>query len=166
METLRTCEQASKSLADRNETHIFFALDKKTHAVRVVGDEASVEFFTNQKTDLLDQVKKTLITIQSKQIEGHQGEGKLYTNTRLHLFAKPGSKNWRGVEKIRKQLSQLLSLSGYGHKEKTTYGSGDPPTGWPYPYIWANFTGPSRASLLMNTQIIQGIDLLLSTAVS
>ena len=75
METLRTCEQASKSLADRNETHIFFALDKKTHAVRVVGDEASVEFFTNQKTDLLDQVKKTLITIQSKQIEGHQGEG-------------------------------------------------------------------------------------------
>ena len=55
--------RASLQIIGRSERNpYFFALDKKTHAVRVVGDEASVEFFTNQKTDLLDQVKKTLIT--------------------------------------------------------------------------------------------------------
>ena len=129
---------------------MFFAIDTTTHGIRVVGDEAPVDFFTNKNKDLPDEVKKTLISVQSQQVEGLQGEGKLYSNTRLHLFAKPGSKDWGGVEKIRAQLNQLLSLGGYCHKEKTTYGCtygcGDPPTGWPYHYIWANFTGPSRVS--------------------
>ena len=99
---------------------MFFAIDKTTHGTRVVGDEAPVDFFTNKNKDLPDEVKKALISVQSQEIEGLQGEGKLYSNTRLHLFAKPGSKDWRGVEKIRAQLNQLLRLGGYGHKEKNT----------------------------------------------
>ena len=160
METQRVCERASASLAEENETHVIFAIDRKTQAIRVVGDEASVDYFTRQDKNLLAQVKAALTNVQRQQIQGFQGQGKLRSNTRLHLFAEPGSKEWKGVEKIRTQCSQLLSLGGFGHKEKTLFGSGDPPVGWPYPYMWSNFTGPSRASLIMNTQIIQGIDLL------
>ena len=164
MDTLRILEKASASLALKNETHIIFTIDRVTQGIRVVGDENSVNFFT-KNDPLFGQIKTSLTNIQRQQIQGHQGEEKLYSTTKLHLFAPLGSKNWKGVEKIRAQLSQLLSLSGYGHKEKKRLGSGDPPLGWPYPYIWANFNGPSRATLLMNTQIIQGIDFLVSTEV-
>ena len=92
METLRVCERASTSLAEKNETHVIFAIDRKTQAIRVVGDEASVDYFTRQDKNLLAQVKAALTNVQRQQIQGFQGQGKLHSNTRLHLFAEPGSK--------------------------------------------------------------------------
>ena len=44
----------------------------------MIGDEAPVDFFTNKNKDLPDEVKKALISVQSQQVEGLQGEGKLY----------------------------------------------------------------------------------------
>ena len=113
MESLRILEKASHSLAGKNETHVMFAIDKVTQSIRVVGDESSMDDFT--RTDhLFAQIKESLTNIQRQQVQGTRGEGKLYSTTKLHLFAKIGSKDWRGVEKIRSQCSQLLSLSGYG----------------------------------------------------
>ena len=39
----------------------FFAIDKKTRGIRVVGDEASVDFFTNKNKNILDEVKNALL---------------------------------------------------------------------------------------------------------
>ena len=39
----------------------FSAIDKKTHGIRVVGDGASVDFFTNKNKNLLDEVKNALL---------------------------------------------------------------------------------------------------------
>ena len=49
----------------------------------------------------------------------------------------------------------MLSNVGFGHKEKFRFGVGNPLLGWPYPLIWASFTGPSRVSVAMNTEIIR-----------
>ena len=154
METLRIIEKTSESLANKHETHIMFAVDKKTESIRIVGDEASVDFFSGNP-NVMGHLKHSLLKIHRQQI----GQEKLFSMTRLHLFAQPGSKQWKGVDKVRNQLSQLLSLEGYGHKEKKPLGKGNPPKGWPYPYIWEKFSGPSRATFLMNTQIIQGSDI-------
>jgi hypothetical protein len=69
---------------------MFFAIDKTTHGTRVVGDEAPVDFFTNKNKDLPDEVKKALISVQSQQVEGLQGEGKLYIKHK----ASPLCKAW------------------------------------------------------------------------
>ena len=99
---------------------MFFTIDKTTHGIRVIGDEAPVDFFTNKNKDLPDEVKKRSYVYKASRLRDCRGKGSYISNTRLHLFAKSGSKDWRGVEKIRAQLNQLLSLGGYGHKEKTT----------------------------------------------
>ena len=39
----------------------FSAIYKKTHGIRVVEDGASVDFFTNKKNNLLDDIKNTLL---------------------------------------------------------------------------------------------------------
>jgi len=45
------------------------------------------------------------------------------------LFACPGTKSWKGVQKIRSQLSKYLEVHGYGHNRNKKYGEGQPPIG-------------------------------------
>ena len=151
MDTLSLIQRLSESLSNKNETHITFAIDKKTLSLKIVGDEASVDSFTENK-ELTDQIEQALHSAKRMQPQG----GRLFSKTRMCIFAAPDSKDWRGAERIRTLSSQLLSNVGFGHKEEFRLGVGNPPLGWPSPLISASFTGPSRVSVAMNTEIIKG----------
>ena len=52
-QTDRQTEQGTRSPIEllwtaKNETHVIFAIDRMTQAIRVVGDEASVDYFTRK----------------------------------------------------------------------------------------------------------------------
>ena len=138
MDTLSLIQRLSESLSNKNETHITFAIDKKTLSLKIVGDEASVDSFTENK-ELTDQIEQALHSAKRMQPQG----GRLFSKTRMCIFAAPNSKDWRGAKRIRTLSSQLLSNVGFGHKEEFRLGVGNPPLGWPSPLIWASFTGPS-----------------------
>ena len=68
------------------------------------------------------------------------------SNNLPRLFAKPGTKKWKGVQ-IRAQLTRYLSFFGFGQNKKR-YGTGIPPPGWPVLVNWRSFEGPSLSCSL------------------
>ena len=73
----------------------------------------------------------------------------------------PSSKRWKGSQRIRSILVNMLSKSGYGSSgTKKVSGQGLPPEGWRNDIIaWANFKGASKSGLTNKqlTEIIVGM---------
>ena len=154
MDSTRSIQAASKKVCEKAETHVVFAIDKVTKAIKIFGDEKSVELIVDDGP-LMARVKETL---QKARRLNESSEYKMYPKSRFHLFAEIGSPQWTGCARIRAQTSQILSLHGFGHKDSVhRFGEGDPPVGWPTPYVWERYGGPSTATNDMNTQILLGI---------
>ena len=154
MDSTRIIEAASKKLCEKAETHVVFAIDKVTKAIKIFGDEKAVELMVEDGPVM----KKINDILQQTRRHNESSEFKMYSKSRFHLFADIGSAQWTGVSRIRAQTSQILSLHGFGHKDSgNRFGEGDPPEGWPTPYVWERYGGPSTATIAMNTQILLGL---------
>ena len=53
VECLQLKENKNRNVKSEMVSSDFFAIDKKTHGIRVVGDGASVDFFTNKIKKIL-----------------------------------------------------------------------------------------------------------------
>lgn len=154
MDATRISQGASTKLCDKGETHVTFSIDKVTKAIKIFGDEKSVEFMVEDAA-LMQRVQDVL---QKARRFNDSSEYKMYPKSRFHLFADIGSAQWAGASKIRAQASQFLSLHGFGHKDSgKRFGEGNPPDGWPTPFVWERYGGPSTATIDMNTQIMLGL---------
>ena len=47
MDSTRTIQAASKKVCEKAETHVVFAIDKVTKAIKIFGDEKSVELMVD-----------------------------------------------------------------------------------------------------------------------
>ena len=154
MDATRLLQGASTKLCDKGETHVILSIDKVTKAIKIFGDEKSVDLMVDDGP-LMQRIQDIL---QDVRRQNESSNYKMYTMSRFHLFADIGSAQWTGASKIRAQASQFLSLHGYGHKDSgKRFAEGDPPDGWPTPYVWTRYGGPSTATISMNTQILMGI---------
>ena len=59
MDSTRTIQAASKKVCEKAETHVVFAIDKVTKAIKIFGDEKSVELMVDDGP-LMARVKETL----------------------------------------------------------------------------------------------------------
>ena len=154
MDATRLLQGASTKLCDKGETHVILSIDKVTKAIKIFWDEKSVDLMVDDGP-LMQRIQDIL---QDVRRQNESSKYKMYTKSKFHLFADIGSAQWTGASKIRAQASQFLSLHGYGHKDSgKRFAEGDPPDGWPTPYVWARYGGPSTATIDMNTQIMIGI---------
>ena len=154
MDSTRIIQAASKKLCEKAETHVVLSIDKVTKAIKIFGDERAVELMGDDGP-LMTKIQEIL---QKTRRLNESSEYKMYPKSRFHLFADIGSAQWTGCSRIRAQTSQILSLHGFGHKDSgNRFGEGDPPEGWPTPYAWERYGGPSTATIDMNTQILLGL---------
>ena len=154
MDSTRVLQAASKKLCEKAETHIVFSIDKVTKSIKIIGDEKSVQLMGDD-APFMTRINEIL---QKARRQNESSEYKMDQKSRFHIFADIGSARWTGASRIRAQTSQILSLHGFGHKDSgSRLGEGDPPEGWPTPYVWARYRGPSTATISMNTQILLGI---------
>ena len=150
MDTYRKTEAMSEFLSEKGETHVVFCIDRRTKGLKVVGDEQSVEEFFNNGA-LMAQITQCLQAVAK-----YQAGEKLKSTCKISLNPKTRAGPFHNAESARTTCSQVLSVAGFGLGDKKI-GSSDPPEGWPYPYIWADFKGPSRVSFLVNCNIIRGL---------
>jgi hypothetical protein len=136
----RRAEEAAKSLVENNEHIIVLTMDKENYNIRASGDNIWVKALTEGPG--FKQLETMLLS------ELHQNDEKLKFESHPkvkgfpRLFAKPGSKTWKGAGKIRMQLSALLKYLGYSSQH---YGKTEAPSGWPTLVDWSKFRGPSRS---------------------
>ena len=154
MDSTRVLQTVSKKLCEKAETHVVFAIDKVTKSIKIIGDEKSVQL-VGDDASFMSRINEVL---QKARRRNESSEYKMAQKSRFHIFADIGSAQWTGASKIRAQTSQILSLHGFGHKDSgNRFGEGDPPEGWPTPYAWERYRGPSTATTAMNTQILLGM---------
>ena len=87
MDSTRTIQAASKKLCEKAETHVVMSIDKVTKAIKIFGDEKSVELIVDEGP-LMKRVQESL---QKARRLNESSEFKMYPKSRFHLFAEIGS---------------------------------------------------------------------------
>ena len=145
---------ASEILAKSKLSHICFTFDSATGAFKIIGDSITVAAFEND-ADLMRTIKKK---VEAANKETGVKTVVIESVSRTKLFAKPGTKEWKGAAKIREACGQVLADLGYGRNKSLFYGKGDAPPNWPVLYPWSDpekgFRGPSKHSVEMCTEIV------------
>ena len=93
MDATGISQGASTKLCDKGETHVTFSIDKVTKAIKIFGDEKSVEFMVEDAA-LMQRVQDVL---QKARRFNDSSEYKMYPKSRFHLFADIGSAQWAGA---------------------------------------------------------------------
>ena len=147
-------ESASKEMVSDGHHNLVLSLNRNTHQITKCGDNIWMNVLKNHPK-LMVQLETALLASICSEEEGTILQ--FIDNKRKYqkLFACPGTKSWKGVQKIRSQLSKYLEVHGYGHNRNKKYGEGQPPIGWPVLVDWATFKGPSKStSITVCTEII------------
>ena len=97
MDATRILQGASSKLCDKNETHVILSIDKVTKAIKIFGDEKSVDLMVDDGP-LMQRIQDIL---QEVRRQNESSKYKMYIKSRFHLFADIGSAQWTGASKIR-----------------------------------------------------------------
>ena len=111
---------ASEILAKSKLSHICFTFDSATGAFKIIGDSITVAAFEND-ADLMRTIKKK---VEAANKETGAKTVVIESVSRTKLFAKPGTKEWKGAAKIREACGQVLADLGYGRNKSLFYGRG------------------------------------------
>ena len=152
MSKRRIVKAVDEYVKSKDETCIVLMLNDDQTKLEGFGDNLWTNVFESQ-SDIVDQLTDCM-KIALTEISNAHLETQRYPKKMPKLFARPGSKDWKGV-KIRSQLSYYMSFFDYGPAKKQKYGEGNPPQGWPTVVPWDSFKGPSKGlNLGMCAEII------------